>query len=906
MKTISKQLARDYVKDPLNEKLAKQVASAKRFDVGAAEVLALCPNPLSLWSLERLSEDDAKALALHKGGGLLLEGLPTISDKAAKSLAQYSGRIYLGGLKKLSTVGAAYLAGHPDIHFPFELRPEAAQGLLEAAGLKHTAKRVAIKSKKLKSLQIALPLEKRPLHLLQRHPEVLHLVSEQMIPGALGEQKSVLNRALLQGLGSYLAEPAKPCMSFHFPLPDAVRDLLTDDWDESETALGEWAEKELGATLTFYVDVEDITEGCGTAVGFSKHVFPKCCVTEDELCSKDTLVLWRSIGAEFTITSVSFESEECELDQWEVPPHELSDLFNRALPPEHTMVYFDIGANGLYVLMETKGMERRLQRVLKTQAPRALESIDVALEDNENELRRIAFNSGADFKDIDPGAECFLDGDPDAGGVIRLRICPTLPISEDAAKRLACFKGQILHIRGRTTLSQAAAKALTAFGGEELRLDGVSELSPAAAEELANGWSGLLDLSGLETLCDQAISSYASFHGEGLSVGGVGNPSESAAKALGSIECEELKLGGLGIVSDAAATALARFKGRNLELGDINCISDAGIKALAGCKRNFLGVYAHGVTREWIRWICSSVKIDVQVSLSDATVKELAAFPSAELDLKALTRVSDAVGKALSPREGRLSFGGLTEMTESEAAAIAGLRCEEVHLNGLKSISPAVASTLARARCVQLHLDGLETISDNVAEGIAGFRKNDKYITTNTALSLNGLTQLSDSAANSLTRIKAWKLSLHGLKTISETGLRNLARFDCRLELGIEQFPEAAAIAFGSSRRNALIIDAISDMSDAAIAAIAPSIDHELSLGGLENLTVAAARALAAGTFSILELKGLKTLPGATAKELSNFKGTLELEGLNELSSEAAKALKACKGYVKLNKSVAL
>jgi hypothetical protein len=832
MKSISKQLARDYVKDPLNEKIAKQVASAKRFDVGAAEVLALCTNPLSLWSLERLSEDDARALALHKGGGLLLEGLPTISDEAAKSLAQYSGRIYLGGLKKLSTIGAAYLAGHPDIHFPFELRPEAAQGLLEAVGLKHTSKRVAIKSKKLKSLQIALPLEKRPLHLLQQHPEFLHLVSEQMIPGALGEQKSELNRALLQGLGSYLAAPVKPCMSFHFPPPDAVRDLLTDDWDESEAALGEWAEKELGATHTFYVDVEDITEGCGTAVGFSKHVFPKCCVTEDELCSKDTLVLWRSIGAEFTITSVSFESEDCEVDQWEVPPHELSDLFNRALPPEHTMVYFDMGANGLYVLMETKGMERRLSNVLNDQtSARPRKSTEG--EDNapESEIDTEGLDSLKALFALDPDAEVFTRSVEDLAGE---------------------------HAFGRT---------FAPGQGVRLRLN---HISVRDAEVLASFPAEILEVS-------------------------VQTP-----------------------IPDDVARILARFSGSELRIWGVSDLSETAVRALLSSKRSCLEIAAVG------RSLSEEDKdkriISLDVPLPDACIKKITTFKSDRLFLNGITDLSDANALSLSAFKGEiLCLRGVTKLSEAGARALAACRCEEIHLNGLKDMSSAAAAALGNRRCRVLQLNGLERISDTAAEALSASKRKD-VVLTSTTLSLDGIKQLSEASALSLSKVRVFHLSLCGLKNISDKGLGNLAQFDGALSIGIEHLSAFAASSFGAVRRNSLHLIGLTDISAAAIASLASSVDSSLTLNGIQNLSipiaevlarcslwslslkgfeslsVSAAKVLADSSCSNLSLGDLKTVSPAVAAELANFKGELYLDGIERLDTAVAEVLAKHKG----------
>lgn len=67
---------------------------------------------LSLSGLSTLSDEAAKALAQHQGGYLSLNGLTTLSIEAAKCLAQHDGELSLNGLTTLSVEAAKFLAQH--------------------------------------------------------------------------------------------------------------------------------------------------------------------------------------------------------------------------------------------------------------------------------------------------------------------------------------------------------------------------------------------------------------------------------------------------------------------------------------------------------------------------------------------------------------------------------------------------------------------------------------------------------------------------------------------------------------------------------------------------------------------------------------------------------------------------
>jgi hypothetical protein len=214
-------------------------------------------------------------------------------------------------------------------------------------------------------MQTVLPVPSRPLHRIREEPEQFAQLKSHIVE-LQHQSETALDRTALARLYSWLESSPVTCASFHFSLPKSVADsVYSSDWNETCRNLQVWAKRELHALHTCFVDVENLAELSNACVSFTKKVFRnRRYVKEDEIMTVTSLQ-WRCIGDEIAVMMID------QTDQYEVPPHELSDLFNRALPPERTMVYLDLnkGANGLYVLMETDGMESRLSKVLTGQTP---------------------------------------------------------------------------------------------------------------------------------------------------------------------------------------------------------------------------------------------------------------------------------------------------------------------------------------------------------------------------------------------------------------------------------------------------------------------------------------------------------------------------------------------------------
>lgn len=241
-------------------------------------------------------------------------------------------------------------------------KAKAAKPSAHTKSLANPTDRSATLNNKLRGLQIRIPESKRPLHQIQQFPKIISHIQDSAIPEFLERILRPTDRAVLQRLAAYLTEPVAPCLSFHFPLPEAASRMLNrSEWEETKAVLNEWATRELDAIATDYIDVENLTEGCQTCIGFTRHCFPDEHAEEASHYDDKIVLCWRNIGNQVAITLAEFKAGRKSVctEQWDIPQQEISDLFNRSLPPELTMVYFDAhGSNGLYVLLKTADLGR--------------------------------------------------------------------------------------------------------------------------------------------------------------------------------------------------------------------------------------------------------------------------------------------------------------------------------------------------------------------------------------------------------------------------------------------------------------------------------------------------------------------------------------------------------------------
>jgi len=129
-------------------------------------------------------------------------------------------------------------------------------------------------------------------------------------------------------------------------------------------------------------------------------------------------------------------------------------------------------------------------------------------------------------------------------------------------------------------------------------------------------------------------------------------------------------------------------------------------------------------------------------------------------------------------------------------------------------------------------------------------------------------------------------LYLNGLTSLSDAAAQSLSRYRGSLELG-----------GGAHWQNAM-----KDLTDAAAESLSKHKGGDLSLGGLTSLSDAAAEFLSKHEGD-LSLYRLTSLSDAAAESLSKHEGALDLRGLTELSDAAAESLGKYKGELSLNKA---
>lgn len=124
-------------------------------------------------------------------------------------------------------------------------------------------------------------------------------------------------------------------------------------------------------------------------------------------------------------------------------------------------------------------------------------------------------------------------------------------------------------------------------------------------------------------------------------------------------------------------------------------------------------------------------------------------------------------------------------MTEGAARGLARHNGFYISLNGLSQISDSLAGLLSEYSGDGLFLGGLPHLSDGVAEALARFH--------GMTLGLGGLRHISDSAAQKLSRIGSLALQLDGLETLSTTAAESLAGASDHLDLSGQKCLSAEA-----------------------------------------------------------------------------------------------------------------
>ena len=479
------------------------------------------------------------------------------------------------------------------------------------------------------------------------------------------------------------------------------------------------------------------------------------------------------------------------------------------------------------------------------------------------------------------------------------------------------------------TLISAAAAGVIASSDDcdDLILDGLTEVSDAAAAHLGQH-QGILDLNGLTEISIAQAESLSKHEGESLDLGGLLKLSDAAAEILSKYK-GSLGLRGLTEISDAAAESLSKHEGESLGLRGLTKLADAAAVQLGSHNNLHTSTKIKRQIRKAIstrnEQVRNSTKTGQTALTKKQAVKLRKLFRSKDADnVLIAVKLIDASEATLDDIIDVLSFSVLSllvntwdigvwnalaplllsypdakrEFTElankriyqqskygfiedfyrdvTKPLALLDLRINPGELNGLTSLSDAAAECLTK-HDGRLHLNGLTSISD-AAVVILSKHKCDLY--------LDGLTDLSDAAAESLTKHEG-RLYLRGLTSLSDAAAESLSKYEGYLDLWLTSLSDAVAESL-SKYEGDLDLSGLTKISDAAAKSLGKHKGN-LDLWGLTSLSDVAVEALSSHEGG-LKL-GLTELSVAAAASLGKLRRNLNLDGLTELSVAAATSL---------------
>jgi len=211
-------------------------------------------------------------------------------------------------------------------------------------------------------------------------------------------------------------------------------------------------------------------------------------------------------------------------------------------------------------------------------------------------------------------------------------------------------------------------------------------------------------------------------------------------------------------------------------------------------------------------------------------------------------------------------------------------------LDGLTSLSDAAAQALCKHKG-ELSLNSLTGLSDAAAESLG---------THQGVLILNSLTGLSDAAAESLGTHQG-ELILNGLASLTDAAAKSLAKHKGNLSLNsLTCLSDAVAASLGT-HQGELSLNGLASLTDVAAKNLAKH-KGDLHLESLSNLSD-----VAAGSFGKhngeLRLDGITSLTEVAACHLAKHRKSLSLVGLTDVTQKAAAAFRNKSGFI-TNKSM--
>ena len=206
--------------------------------------------------------------------------------------------------------------------------------------------------------------------------------------------------------------------------------------------------------------------------------------------------------------------------------------------------------------------------------------------------------------------------------------------------------------------------------------------------------------------------------------------------------------------------------------------------------------------------------------LSDSAAEHLGKFDGA-IFLNRLANLTDVALGNLCQNASELSLNGLTCLSESAAVELQRFQGFNLFLDGLTSLPRNVASTLfdlhTRGDSLELSLNGLRNLDVESAFELRNFK--------GSSLSLDGLTDLSSVAAESISQIAPTRgrldISLNGLTSLTDEAADYLSKVNGDLSLnGLESLSYAVAESMSNFQGLNLWLDGLRNLSPEAAASL--------------------------------------------------------------------------------------
>jgi tetratricopeptide (TPR) repeat protein len=215
-------------------------------------------------------------------------------------------------------------------------------------------------------------------------------------------------------------------------------------------------------------------------------------------------------------------------------------------------------------------------------------------------------------------------------------------------------------------------------------------------------------------------------------------------------------------------------------------------------------------------------------------------------------------------------------------------------------LTPELARAFAKTDH-DLSFPKVRTISDEVAEILS------RSTRLGGGLSLDGLTELSDTAAKHLafhgnpTHPFPRRLSLNGIKRLTPAAAAALGEYEGTVVLnGLEELPPEVAKGLAKHFKGELFLNSVTSITRDAAAAMANK-QGTLRLDGLEKIDADVAAALGGNEVSnILRLNGLAELSADVARGLARHVGPLDLWRLEQMSETVSESLSGRNGALSL------